>query len=198
MVPALFDYSEPWSASVVDKGELFPLPSLSVDGSVCRKLSRRCMQRVTRRKHIIHDTNQAINSLNSLCGVEASTHCSAARSAAVGRIANLISECKPPASKLTPNAALTELLGENASPYAGESCSVTMTFDESLISMPDCAGGCNLANLLVGDDKLDIQDFDSRLMLNKDDLASRIACDGKARVYWDPILAEGKSDYMRF
>ena len=164
MVPALFNYSEPLSASIVHKGELFPLRALSVDGSVRRRLSRRCMQRATRRKHIVHDTNQAINSLNSLCGVEASTRCSAARSAAVGRIANLISDCEPPAIKLTPIAALTELLGESASSYAGEGCSVTTTFDEPLISMPGCAGGCNLANLLVGDNKLDIQDSDSRLM----------------------------------
>ena len=220
MVPALFDYSEPWSASVVDKGEppdvpgsdakffvggggaeIFPLPTSCLERVPGDNFGRRSAQRVSRRRFISHYSNEVCNSLNFLSGVESDrdVRFSSAREAVMSRIRNRVSALRPPPEVEHGDAALRRLLGSKASLYqSDEGPTCAAGFDSELLSLPLHGGACNLAYCPNEKEKLDLLDPDAGLLLSDSEVACRVRDEGRANVFWDPKLGNGGSVYDEF
>ena len=56
------------------------------------------------------------------------------------------------------------------------------------MSVPSSAGNCDLLSVLSDEDKLDLQSFESRLMLSENEFADLVKREGRANIFIDPAL----------
>ena len=125
--------------------DLFPLPVPAVV-PLCasiRRLSRGVRQRVGRRRAIGVEVREAVLSCNLLYSGSwgqsgASAKPSAQQAAAIAYVEECVSAIQP-LETLSPQAALRELLGSQAT-YGGSPCK-TAPFAEESLSLPQSAGG---------------------------------------------------------
>ena len=98
-----------------------------------------------------------------MAGVESSrnVNASSARDDVVDMIRNRVSEVFKPQDSLLPEATLASLLGSKASPYCDGPVS-SAEFSEELVSLPACGGRCSLLHAIDGEDKLDLDNFESK------------------------------------
>ena len=170
--------------------EISPLPYLPVPELRSVGLARGTRSRLAASRAARVSANQTIWALNNLSGVNPSQSVfpSSARRLVVERILSACRRDVPPENVESPQAALSTLLGSKASPYKGEDPSVSVAFDESLVSLPERGAVCRLSSVLSGRDLLDLEGFRSRLFLSEGELSARRAREGKAKAYWDPTL----------
>lgn len=178
--------------------EMFPLPTVPEPARLTR-LGRRASRRVCRRLAVARSANETIRTLNALAGAQnqGPQRYNSARVAAVERILNACARLENPDVCVSPQAALLALLGSKLSPYEGGPVSAA-PFEASRLSLPARGGGCSLGDVLVGDDALDLERFEERLFLAPGDLATRRGVEGKARCYWDSVLADSPDVYHAF
>ena len=85
----------------------------------------------------------------------------------------------------SPEAALQELLGPLSS-KSGEH--VAQAAYPDLVSLPEVAGGCDLASQLQGPDRDCLVSFEESLLLSEDALTQRVAEEGLPTPHWDDAL----------
>jgi hypothetical protein len=81
-----------------------------------------------------------------------------------------------------PKEALCALLGSKASCYYLEDPAIEDTYNFGLLSLPDSAGQCCLAEVLEGPELHDVCEFKERFMLSEPELAERIRVEVKAKL----------------
>ena len=96
-----------------------------------------------------------------------------------------------------PKAALSALLGAKASRY-DEGLHGPAPYERSKVSMPLSAGNCLLVDALGADDRADVLGFQDRLMLSEAEVSNRVEVEGRANIYWDPVLKHNEFEYTKF
>ena len=74
----------------------------------------------------------------------------------------------------------------------------TAAFALDALSLPARAGGCLLADALPFEDRVDLLEFESRLLLSTEELERRRVVEGRARAYWDSTLEDDPVTYRSF
>eukprot|EP00973_Karenia_brevis_P078002 10834672-Karenia_brevis.AAC.1 len=106
-------------------------------------------------------------------------------------------EQRVPADRESPEAAYEVLLGTKAFSYE-EGTNGPAPFVPDLVSRPSRAGDCRLADVLPDKEGVDLQRFEERLRLKDVEVEAVVAAEGKANVYWDPILRHNYDKYAAF
>ena len=179
--------------------DIFPLPLLPLPTATHTR-SRRQSQRIVRSGRITTAVNECVWSLNYLYGSTrpVASYPSAARDSCMNRIVEAVESCKPPPSVEEPEAAFQVLLGSKAIPYGGDEPSGVASFELESLSLPSSAGGCCLLDVLEGEDRIDLQGFESKLLLSDCDFKQVCDRDGRANTYTDPKLKDDYSLYVQF
>ena len=145
-------------------------------------------QRLLRRRAMDLRVAETVKALNFLDGHTWDHTCrpSQAQNAALEAIRREVELSPPTLDGSSPEAALQELLGALSS-KSGEHVAQA-AYEPDLVSLPEVAGGCDLASQLKGPDRDRLVSFEESLLLSENALAQRLAEEGLPTPHWDDAL----------
>ena len=189
-------------------GDVFPLP-LPDDqwfaGRVRDLDSRRSRQRVHKRRMLVDRSRGTVWALNHLAGFDDESlwpmHVQNRAQAAVhDRVRRAHTLRAPPTEKISPQAALRQLLAKKAgSPYAGVLPGQLASYVRERLSLPrDQTAPVSLDDLLPEVERRQLQNFKSEMMLSDEEIAGVLEKGLENDRYMDPQLEGGGKKYHGF
>ena len=180
-------FRPPWRPVARDLLPL-PLPEVLQISENAHSLSPPVRQRLLRRRAMHLRVAETVKALNFLDGHTWDLTCrpSQAPNAALEAIRRQVELSPPPLDGSSPEAALQELLGP-LSPCSGEHVAQA-AYEPDLVSLPEVAGGCDLASHHEGPDRDCLVSFEESLLLSEDAFTQRVAEEGLPTPHWDDAL----------
>ena len=177
----------PWRPVAQDLLPL-PLPEVMQISDDARLLSRPVRQRLLRRRAMDLRVAETVQAMNFLDGHTWDPNCrpSKAQNAALEAIRREVELSPPPLDGSSPEAALQELLGPLSS-YSGEHVAQA-AYEPDLVSLPEVAGGCDIASQLEGSDRDCLVSFEESLLLSADACTQRGEEEGLPTLHRDEAL----------
>ena len=168
-------------------GELFPPPRICCEPAATKPLSRRCVQRIERRRAVQQTAAETVHAWNWMAGHTVAAPPgfeSEAQASALGLALESASLVEPPTESR--KAALSALLKSTAGYGAVDGIGDVATYEAGAVSLPDSAHDSpSLDALARGDASTYLSGFDSMLR-PLSELAELDDSDGNVRPYMDP------------
>ena len=196
---------------VARHGDLFPLPVPGDLGGFAGSLgslsSRRARQRVQRRRLFDDRQRGTLWALNHLAGFDderlwPSSSLNQAQSSVLQRVRDIHVQRPPPPQKLSPQAALRQLLLKKAgSPYssAGVLPGQLASYVRERVSLPrDQSDPIPLDSLLPAEERDQLRDFQHHMLLSDEEIAGVQERGFVGDRYMDPRLEGGGKVYHEF
>ncbi|CAE7560259.1 UPF1 [Symbiodinium sp. CCMP2592] len=189
-------------------GDVFPLPCPVDDGfphNVSSLCSRRSRQRVQRRRCLHQREYGTIWALNHLAGFDdeslwPATLTNRAQAAVLARVKKMHLQRPPPPEKLSPQAALRQLLQRKAGSAYGDGMPGQLaSYVRDRLSLPRGQGKpVRLEDLLPEAEREMIMDFRGRMMLSDEEHGGVLERGLANDMYTDPLLEGGGRKYHGF
>ena len=175
-------FRPPWRPVARDLSPL-PLPEVLQISEDAHSLSRPVRQRLLRRRAMDLRVAETVQALNFLDWHTWDPTCrpSQAHNAACEAIRREVELSPPPLDGSSPEATRQELLGPLSS-KSGEHVAQA-AYEPDLVSLPEVAGGCDLASQLEGPDRDCLVSFEESLLLSENAFE-----EGLPTLHWDDAL----------
>ena len=192
--------------SEVRQRDLLPLPLLSDGGGCLRKtsvLSRRCQQRVCRRRAVEQRTNDAVCAVNELyaCkGARMEGVASEAQSSVLTEMKAVVADTGSP-PPLHEQEALRELLHQDAryNDDVAVGAGSLAAFGSAEVSLPsDASASPEVASLLPKEKAHVFMGFREHMLLSEAERLEKLEREGEPAIYFDPVLKRSRRRYVEF
>ena len=182
-------------------GDLFPLPLPPVQ-QCSKSANRRSSQRSSRRLNLFHRDCDTISVLNDGAGFSDRSHwpdraLNEAQRSAMRHIHECHASRPLPVKKTTPEAALRQLL--HLGPGYDSGTGALAQYRQGEVSLPaDQGEACSLLDILGGQPKEYLENFESAMLLGDEEFAACVADSEVPGCHSDPVLERDSVQRMSF